>query len=303
MGHLSWGACPLCPRCLCRPFQPLELFALQFSNLWNLRFQVTDFGFSSLELHEVRLVRTILLIWKREMLAYFASPLAAIVAVFFLAVTGYSFWFLASLLAGGTDNANVMNEFFGSFFYWLPMLIIPPVLTMRLLAGEKQSGTIETLLTAPVSDAQVVLGKYFGALAFFIALWIPTAAYAFVLHRFSAQSAPVDFGPLLAGYFGTLLVGALYIACGVFCSAATSNPVVAATATFALTALLFFAGLLGDSMKNEIARDLFNHISSVKHLRDLARGAVDTRPVVFHLSLAVLFLFGATRILDSRNWK
>lgn len=248
-------------------------------------------------------MRTVLLIWRRELLAYFSSPLAAVVAVFFLAVTGYSFWYLAALLAGGTKNANVMNEFTGSFFYWLPMLVLVPVITMRLLAEEKKTGTLETLLTAPVSDAQVVLGKYFGALTFFIVLWLPTLLYALLLHRISAQSAPLDPGQLAAGFLGTVLVGSLYIACGLFCSAATGSQVVAAIATFSLVALLFLAGLLGDTVQNELAREIFNQASSVKWVRDFARGVVDTRPIVFHLTAASLFLFAATRALESRHWK
>lgn len=248
-------------------------------------------------------MRSFLLIWRRELTAYFFSPLAYVVMIFFLIIMGYSFWFLASLLAGGPAGISVMNELFGSFFFWMPMLIVAPVLTMRLLAEEKRTGTIETLLTAPVGDAAVVLGKYAGALSFFVVMWLPTAAYVFVLHRFSAESAPVDFGPLLAGYLGTLLVGAFYLSLGVFCSAITGNQIIAAMASFALLAVIFFAGLLGDSTQNEILRQVCDHISSVKHMRDFSRGAIDSRPVVFHLSGSALMLFLAIRVLDSRHWK
>ncbi len=248
-------------------------------------------------------MRSFSLIWCRELMAYFLSPLAYVIMIFFLAVMGYSFWFLAELLAGGNAGVSVMNELFGSFFFWMPMLVVTPVLTMRLLAEEKRSGTIETLLTAPVSDAAVVLGKYAGALSFFAVMWLPTAAYAFILRRLSAESAPIDAGPLLAGYLGTLLVAAFYLSWGVLCSALTGNQVIAAMATFAMLAMVFFAGLLGDSTHNELLRQACNYISSVKHMRDFARGAIDSRPIVFHLSGAAFLLFAAIRLLDSRHWK
>lgn len=248
-------------------------------------------------------MRTFLLLWRREVMSYFLSPLAYVVMIFFLVVMGYSFWFLTSLLAGGSPGINVVNELFGSFFFWLPMLVTAPMLTMRVLAEEKRSGTIETLLTAPVSDAAIVLGKYAGALSFFVVMWLPTAAYAFVLQRFSAESAPVDFGPLLGGYLGAFLVGALYLAAGVFCSALTSNQIIAAMASFALLGLLFFAGMLGDATQNERVREICDYASSVKFMRDFARGVIDTRPVVFHLSGAAFLLFAAIRILEARHWK
>ena len=236
-------------------------------------------------------------------MAYFLSPLAYVVMIFFLVIMGYSFWFLASLLAGGQANVSVMNELFGSFFFWLPMLIVSPVLTMRLLAEERRSGTLETLLTVPVGDTAVVLGKYFGALSFFIVMWLPTVSYAFLLHRFSAESAPVDFGPLIGGYLGALVVGAFYLAVGIFCSSVTGNQIVAAMAAFALLALVFFAGLLGESTHGETLRQVCNYASSVKHMRDFSRGVIDTRPIIFHISGAAFLLFAAIRVLDSRHWK
>lgn len=248
-------------------------------------------------------MRSFLLIWRRELMAYFLSPLAYVVTIFFLGVMGYSFWFLASLLAGGSTGVNVITELFGSFFFWLPILVTAPVLTMRLLAEEQQTGTLETLMTTPVGDTAVVLGKYAGALSFFVVMWAPTACYAFVLQRFSAEAAPVDPGPLLGAYAGLLLVGALYLAIGLFCSSITRNQVVAAMAAFALIVLVFFAGLMGESTRHEALRSFFNHISSVKHMRDFARGLIDTRPFVFHLGGAAFLLFATVRMLESRRWK
>lgn len=248
-------------------------------------------------------MRPFLLIWGRELLAFFLSPIAYVVGIFFLIVMGYSFWMLASLLTDGPAGISVMGELFGSLFFWMPMLIVCPVITMRLLAEEKRSGTMETLLTAPVGEGAVVAGKYAAAFTFYLTLWLPTLVYALVLRRFSAESAPLDPGTLLGGYIGAAVVGALYLAVGVFCSSLTSNQVVAAMAAFAFLAVLFFTGFLGDVTHHEGLRRLFNHISSVKHMQDYARGVVDTRSLVFHLGGAAFLLFAAARMLEARRWK
>lgn len=248
-------------------------------------------------------MRPFLLIWGRELLAFFLSPVAYVVGIFFLIVMGYSFWLLATLLTDGPAGISVMGELFGSLFFWMPMLIVCPVITMRLIAEEKRSGTMETLLTAPVGEGSVVAGKFAAAYTFYLSLWIPTLVYAFVLRRFSAESAPLDLGPLVGGYIGAAVVGALYVAAGVFCSALTSNQVVAAMASFALLTVLFFTGFLGDVTHHELLRQVFNHASSVKHMQDYARGTIDTRSIVFHLSGASLLLFAATRVLEARRWK
>lgn len=248
-------------------------------------------------------MRRFILIWKREVMGYFLSPVAYVVSIFFLLIMGYSFWLLCRLLADGKAGVAVMSELFGSFFFWLPMLVVAPLLTMRLIAEEKRSGTLETLLTAPVGDAPIVLGKFAGALTFFVAMWLPTATYAVILGRFSAESAPVDPGPMLAGYLGTLLIGAFYLSAGVLCSALTSNQILAAVMTFSLLAAVFFTGFLGEVTHSELLRQVCNYVSSVKHMQDFARGAVDSRPVVFYLSGTAFLLFTAIRAVESRHWK
>jgi ABC-2 type transport system permease protein len=154
-----------------------------------------------------------------------------------------------------------------------------------------------------VTDTAIVLGKFAGALSFYLLLWLPTAAYALILHRFSASSMPVDPGPLLCGYLGALLVGAFYLSAGLLCSAITGNQIVAAMTCFALLTMLFFTGFLGDILHNETTRRVCDYLSSVKWMGDFARGVIDTRPVVFHLSGTLLLLFITVRIVESRRWK
>lgn len=247
-------------------------------------------------------MRPFLLIWRREVQAFFLSPLAYAVGIFFLLVMGYSFWLMTSLLSEGPAGISAVGELFGSFLFWMPMLVVPPLLTMRLLAEENRSGTLEALMTTPVGEGEIVLGKYAGVLSFFVLLWIPTLAYGVILDRCSAENVPLDWGPLLAAYAGTLLVGAFYLAIGLFCSALTSNQVVAAIATFGILTVIFFSGFMGDVAPGGRLQAVFDHLSSVKWMQDFSRGIVDTRPAVFHLGGAALFLFAATRVLEARRW-
>jgi ABC-2 type transport system permease protein len=248
-------------------------------------------------------MRAFFTLWRKELSGYFLSPIAYVVTIFFLVTMGYIFWFLCSVLADGANGIGVMNLFFASPFFWMVMLVIIPILTMRLLAEEKKAGTIETLLCAPVTDTAVVLAKFAGALSFYIFMWLPTLAYVFVLNKFSAVMAPVDFGPLMGGYLGALLVGALYLAIGLLCSALTSNQIIAAVLCFSAVGILFFSGFLEYIGHTETARDIGRYISSYTHMFELSRGAFDTRPLVFYLSGIAFALFATVKVMGARQWK
>ncbi|MFH0954101.1 MAG: ABC transporter permease [Verrucomicrobiota bacterium] len=249
-------------------------------------------------------MRTFLTLWRRELAAYFLSPIAYVVMIFFLVVMGFSFWLLVNaLVQGEASGATIMNDLFASIFFWLPMLTVVPVLTMRLFAEEKRSGTIEPLMTAPVTDPAVVLAKYAGALTFFVILWIPTLFYALVLRGFSPLSAPMDLGPMLGGYAGAFLVGAMYLSVGLFCSSLTSNQIVAAITCFAMICVAFLSGFITFIARSDSVRDATAYISSVAHMRDFSRGAVDTRAVVFYVTVALFMLFATVKVVESRKWK
>ena len=241
-------------------------------------------------------------LWRREIAAYFLSPIAYVMMMFFLVIMGFSFWLLANVLAGGVEGVPLMRELFDSFFFWITTLTLMPVLTMRLFAEEKRSGTIEMLMTAPVSDTAVVLAKYLGAVSFYVAIWAPTALYVVILRAFSAGT-PLDLGPIGASYLGALLIGAFYLAIGLFCSAMTRNQIVAAIVCFALLCVLFFGGFIAFISRVETVREVANYFCSLAHMREFARGAVDTRPVVFYLSGAALMLFATVKLVEARKWK
>ncbi len=244
-----------------------------------------------------------LTLWRKELTSYFLSPVAYVVSIFFLVVMGAIFSLLVSVLADGPTGVTVMNLLFGSPFFWMTMMVVLPTLTMRLLAEEKRNGTIETLMTAPVSDLAVVLAKYAGALGFYVLMWLPTVAYLLLLRQFSAMMAPVDLGPMAGGYLGALLVGMFYLAIGLFCSALTSNQIVAAITSFAAIFGFFLLGLLDRVTDQPVLQAVSACVSSYQHMLDFSRGAVDSRPVIFYLSSTVFLLFATVKALESRSWK
>lgn len=237
----------------------------------------------------------------RELRAYFFSPLAYIVMAVLLLVNGFIFWLIVSFLSDPRAAAGAPLElFFGqTFFFWLILLFMTPVLTMRLLSEERRSGTIEVLMTAPITEAQVVLGKYVAALSFYIALWVPTLAYAGVIARYGA----VDWGPVASGYLGIAGVGALFLAVGVLASAVTRSQLIAALLTFVILVPMFTFGLLENLVNNEIAKQVFGYLNLWQHMDDFAKGIVDSRRLVYYASATVFLLFLATRTLAVKKWR
>ena len=247
-------------------------------------------------------MRAFYALWKKELAGFFLSPVDYTVWIFFLVVMGLGFWFMTTLLAENPTGVGVLSEFFGTFL-WLPMLVVPPLLTMRLLAEERRTGTIEMLLTTPITDTAVVLAKYAATLTFFVVMVLPTLTYPLVLARWAPDSLQMDTGALAAGYMGVVLVGALYLAIGILCSAMAGSQITAAVMAFTLLTVLFFAGFAGDMSASPQVRHVGDYISSFKHLRDLTRGAVDTRAIVFHVTGAALALFAAIRVTEARRWR
>src|SRR6059036_2832537 len=152
----------------------------------------------------------------REVRSYFHSPIDYIVLFFFLLVSGVDFYFQISFMNQRPVQYTVQEAFFNSVFFWFAFVLIFPLITMRLFAKEFKLGTIEPLMTAPVRDWQVVLAKFFGALVFYMVLWIPTAAYFWIFNFITHQSAASSIGAYLGSYFMLLLLGMFYLSVGCF---------------------------------------------------------------------------------------
>lgn len=239
--------------------------------------------------------------FKRELRAYFFSPLAYIVMAFLLLVNGFVFWLIVSFLSDPRAAVGAPLElFFGqTFFFWLVLIFTTPVLTMRLLSEERRSGTIEVLMTAPVTETQIVLGKFLAALTLYVVLWLPTLVYAAVIARYGS----VDWGPVASGYLGIFGVGSVFLAAGVFASALTRSQLIAALLTFVILVPMFTFGLLENLANAPLAKEVFGYLNLWQHMDDFSRGIVDTRRLVYYVSATGIFLFLATRALAVRKWR
>ena len=179
----------------------------------------------------------------REIRSYFYSPIAYIVLVFFLLVSGVDFYFQISFMNQRPVAYSVQEAFFNSVFFWFAFVLIFPLITMRLFSEEFKLGTIEPFMTAPVRDWQVVLSKFFGALVFYIVLWIPTLLYFVIFQAITHQPAASSMGAYLGAYLMLLLLGMFYLSIGCFASVLTKNQIIAAIISFCAITLLFFLGL------------------------------------------------------------
>ncbi len=239
---------------------------------------------------------------QRELRAYFFSPLAYVILTFFLLVNGYVFVLIVSFLndprAGGSTTP--LKLFFGdTFFFWLVLLFVTPVLTMRLLAEERRSGTIESLMTAPVTEIQVVVGKYAAALAFYLFLWLPTLAYVVII----ARNSTVDWGPIAGGYLGVAGIGAVFMSVGIFGSSFTKNQIVAAIVTFAMLIFFFAIAFMDSLATSDLWQSVFGYVNLLEHMDEFGKGIVDSRRLIYYVSTVVLFLFFTARALEAKKWR
>ena len=247
-------------------------------------------------------MRGLLATLERELRAYYFSPLGWALLTLVLVVNGGVFWVLVSFLSapGTPASATPLEYFFGqTVFFWLVLLFVAPILTMRLIAEERKSGTIEVLMTAPISEGQVVAGKYLAAFIFYLSLWLPSLIYAAILAAYSE----VDWGPVASGYLGVLGVGALFLAVGVFASSLARNQIVAALATFAMLMAFFSFGMLEGLFETPWLKDALGYMNLWQHMEDFSRGIVDSRRLVFYASATLLFLFLASRSLEAKKWR
>ena len=241
----------------------------------------------------------------REIRSYFYSPIAYIVLVFFLLVSGVDFYFQVSFMNQRAVPYSVQEAFFNSVFFWFAFVLIFPLITMRLFSEEFKLGTIEPLMTAPVRDWQVVLAKYFGALFFYIVLWVPTGLYFVIFQTLTHQPAATSTGAYLGSYLMLLLLGMFYLSIGCFASVLTKNQIVAAIISFATITLLFFLGLVSFILLDisSETRQLLGYFSAIEQMGTLSRGEIDTRPMVLYLSMTLVLLTFTYQAFQTRKWR
>jgi len=233
-------------------------------------------------------------ILSHEIRMLLVSASTYIAAVLFLTVMGFIFSGVLESYSSSAQETSPAAVFFQLF--WLPVFFMVPLLTMKCLAEERRLGTLETLLTAPVSTTEVVLGKYFAAYFLYMLLWASTGGFFYILHRFAGDARFIDMGPLLGGYLFVAVSGLLYVALGVFASSLSRNQAVAGIVAFTLLFVVIiglrFVSTLEvlnlETMKP--LRDAVDYSMVFRHLEDFTRGVVDTRQLLFYLSGTVLAL-------------
>lgn len=245
------------------------------------------------------------ILWCREVALYFRSPAAYVILFFFVLLTGVNFYLMVNAMNRGPGSTTLVEAFFNNVFFWFGFILPFPLITMRLFAEEFKLGTIEPLMTAPVRDFQVVAAKYLSALFFYVVLWAPSALYFAIFQWLTRVDAANAAGSWLGAYSMLLLIGMFYIAIGCLTSVLTKNQVVAAIMAFAVISVMFYIGLFNVLFANlsPHVRDLTTYVSAITHMAEYSQGLIDTRPIVFYLSMTALTLYFTFQIFQSRKWR
>lgn len=255
-------------------------------------------------------MRNIWSLVKKELRTYFSSPIAYVVIAGFLLLVGYFFYSLVSWFNAAaiqmTQNpyyaqqVNINEMVFSPLFHNMTIILIlvAPLLTMRLLAEEKKSGTDELLFTSPLSVGEIVLGKYIAALI----MWVIMLGLTALLSIFAFAYGNPELAPWLTGYLGLFFMGALFIAIGLFFSSLTENQIVAAFLTV-VTLLLLLVLNWATSSGGGSWRTVLGYLSFSEHFEDMTRGILDTKDIVYYLTFSAFGLFLTHSVIQSRRWR
>jgi ABC-2 type transport system permease protein len=260
-------------------------------------------------------MRNIIAIYRREMSSYFVSPIAYAVVGIFLLVCGYFFYnilsffirqsFMAQMQAarfGGPSGMDVPSLVLRNFFGVVSTVILfmIPMLTMGVYAEERKRGTMELLMTSPITELQIVMGKFLAAFTLFVTMLLPTFLYQLIMGSYSEPALP--WRVVGAGYLGLLLLGAVLVAIGSFISSLTESQIIAGLVTFAVFILLWVIDF-GVRESSTTLGEILQYLSILRHFDDFSRGIIDTSSVVFYVSMTGLGIFLTLRALDSMRWR
>lgn len=236
-------------------------------------------------------MNTICSIAKKDFRAYFNSPVAYVVLGVFLLVLGYLFF--STLFLGGFASMR-------SFFSLSPVLfvIFGPAIAMRLISEEKKAGTIEQLLTLPISNLQIVLGKFLAALGIVAVGLLFTLPYVFSVALLTPSDTPFDFGPVIGGYLGLILLSGSFLSLGLWASSLTKNQIVAFILGLLLCFFFYFIDKFAVLMPASLGA-ILEYISADYHFNNISKGVIDSRDIIFYISLISIFLVLTERTLRS----
>lgn len=252
----------------------------------------------------------IVAIARKELRSYFASPIAWVILGLFALLFGFFFYTFLVLfvrqsmqmgqMGMGSQTVNVNLYMIRPLLQNASVIIlfVLPMITMRTYAEEKRSGTMELLLTSPVTDFQIIMGKFVGALALYAAMLAVTALYVALLFWFGNP----EWRPILSGYLGLLLLGGCFISVGLLVSSTTRNQIVAGMATFGVFLMLWVIGWVGD-FAGPTTKTIVSYLSITEHFDDFSKGIIDTKHLVYYLSFITFGLFLTAKAVDSERWR
>ena len=251
-------------------------------------------------------MRNILAIADKELRSYFASPIAYIIIGLFALLFGWFFFVYLSVfvqrssqaMMGGAPNINqdmIRGVFLNSAVI---ILFVMPMITMRTYSEEKRSGTIELLLTSPVTDFQIIMGKFLGALGLYASMLLVTMLYIGVLFVYGNP----EWRPIATGYLGLLLMGGCFLSVGLFISSVTKNQIVAGFLTFAVFLMLWVINWMADQ-SGPVMGAVLKYLSITDHFDDFARGIVDTKHVIYYVTFITFGLFLTAKSVDMERWR
>jgi ABC-2 type transport system permease protein len=261
-------------------------------------------------------MKNVLAVLEKELRYYFVSPIAYVVLSVFLIISGYFFYNILTIFIERSMFASLQSQQFGgpppsidvpalvsrNFFGVLSTIILfmLPMITMATFADEKRRGTMELLMTSPITNLQVILGKFFASLFFFVVMLLPTLLYQIFILLYS--SPRMAFGPIFSGYLGLLLLGGSLIALGIFISTLTENQIVAASVTFGAFLILWVIDLSARSGGTTM-QEVLSYLSILNHFEDFSKGVIDTSSLVIYASFIFLGLFLTFRSIESLRWR
>jgi ABC-2 type transport system permease protein len=252
-------------------------------------------------------MRILHILFRKELKQYFFSPFGWVVFAIIMLLQGFC---LSSVLEQYEKRPVVNNMLLDSItnpIFTIYFLFLFPLITMKLFSEEERSGTLETLMTAPIRTWQVVLAKYLAAFVFYCCLWLPLFIHVKIFSFLSSTPAPLEWGQMAGVFLILFLMGSFFIAVGCLASSLTSSQIIAAIVTFGLLALHMFLGfvplIMGESFSGAAGAQIFHYINMGEHINTFGQGLIDSRPFVYYLSMTLFTLLLTHHVVDYRRWK
>ena len=250
-------------------------------------------------------MRAYLTLTRRELASFFLSISGYVIISGLALLVGLDFITLLSSVGNQPFDMPITQLFFNNLLLWIIIVLTAPVITMRLFALEKASGTFETLTTTPVGEVQIVAAKFTAAVIFFVVMWLPTVAYLFIVQHFANQAGALEKGTLCSMYLGLFLAGCFILSFGCFASALTRSQVVAGMLTLVAGITLLMLNWLAQNVSpsGKWQAQVLSFFNLSQQMVDFTRGVLDTRIIVYYVCVTFFFLFLTLRVIESRRWK